>query len=140
MSRILCLCAKPSFSCPVIGETYTAVVKLLHSLLRSCSVCGIPKLPFASTHNTLGITLPWDLSPTVPAYNSCTRCVDSPGITHSHMLDCHLVSWARMRPHNPDLKTECSFDSQATWVTDMPGLSICLYNQVLRRPVDWCRN
>ena len=32
--------------------------------------------------------------PTVPSFNSCTKCVDSPGITHDHTLDCHQVAWA----------------------------------------------
>ena len=44
------------------------------------------------------------------------------------------------------LTTECSFDSQATWVIAVLGLFLTCYVWVFeqpstgRRPVDWCRN
>ena len=55
-------------------------------------------------------------------FNSCTKCVGSPGIIHDRTSDCHLVFWAWMRPQVPDLTTERSFDSQGTWVIVVLGL------------------
>ena len=51
---------------------------------------------------------------TVPAFNSCTKCMGSLGIIHDLTPDCHPVFWGWMRQQVPDLKTEGSFDSQAT--------------------------
>ena len=31
-------------------------------------------------------------STTVPTFNSCTKCMGCPGITHNHMPNCHQVS------------------------------------------------
>ena len=44
----------------------------------------------------LGISL------TVPTFNSCTKCVGSPGIIHDRTPDYHPVSWAWMNgwPHD----------------------------------------
>ena len=33
---------------------------------------------------------------TVPTFNSCTKCVSSPGRIHDRTPDCHLISWAWM--------------------------------------------
>ena len=69
---------------------------------------------------------------TMPAFNSCTKCVGILGIKHDRTSNCHLVSWA----HVPDLTTYRTFDCQATWIIDMFGISVdviygCLYNQAL---------
>ena len=37
---------------------------------------------------------PW--SSTVPTFNSCTKCVGSPGIIHNRTSDWHPVSWTWM--------------------------------------------
>ena len=36
------------------------------------------------------------MAPTMPTFNSCTKCVGSPGIIHDSTLNCHPVSWAWM--------------------------------------------
>ena len=67
---------------------------------------------------------------TVLTFNSCTKCVGSPGIIHDYTPDCQPVSGARMHDglHNT---TERSFDSHATWsidvlvLFDMLSISIC---------------
>ena len=33
---------------------------------------------------------------TVPTFNSCTKCVSSPGRIDDRTPDCHLISWAWM--------------------------------------------
>ena len=40
---------------------------------------------------------------TLPTFNSCSKCMCSPGIIHDHTPDCLQVSWSCMhgRPHNP---------------------------------------
>ena len=74
---------------------------------------------------------------TVPAFNSCTKCWDSPCIIHNRTPDCHPVSQVWMRPQVPNLTSESSFDSQATCVIGVLGLFFlhvihgCLYNQAL---------
>ena len=32
--------------------------------------------------------------PTMQTFNSCTKCVGSPGIIHDRTPDCHPISWA----------------------------------------------
>ena len=56
---------------------------------------------------------------TVPTFNSCTKCMGSPGIINDRTSDCH-----QSPGHGciDDLTTERSFDSQATWVIDMLDL------------------
>ena len=49
------------------------------------------------------------LAITVPAVNSCTKCMDSPCI----------IYWAWMRPQVTDLTTERSVDLQVSWVIGM---------------------
>ena len=58
----------------------------------------------------------------MPAFNSCTKFDGSPGIIFDRTPIFHPVSWAWMLPQVPDHTTECSFDSQATWVIDFLGL------------------
>ena len=58
---------------------------------------------------------------TVPTYNLCTKCVGMPGIIHDRMPDCHQFPGHRCMD---DLTAECSFDSQASWVIDVLGLSM----------------
>ena len=73
--------------------------------------------------------------PTVPTFNPCTKCVGSPGIINGRTPHCHPVSWAWM--NFDDLTDKLSFDSQATWVIVMLGLSFDIlsmsvfYNQAL---------
>ena len=33
---------------------------------------------------------------TVPIFNSCTKCLGSPGIIHNRTPDCHSISWPWM--------------------------------------------
>ena len=56
----------------------------------------------------------------VPTFNSCTKCVGSLDIKHDRTPDCHTVS-----SHGcmDDLTSERSFNSQATGVIDVLGLS-----------------
>ena len=57
----------------------------------------------------------------MPTFDSCTKCVGSPGIINARTLDCFQSI--------DDLATERSFDSQATWVIDVLRLSLLsLYN------------
>ena len=37
-----------------------------------------------------------DIFNTVPIFNSCTKCMDSLGMIHDRMLDCHPISRAWM--------------------------------------------
>ena len=83
----------------------------------------------------------------VTAFNSCTRCMGSPGMKHDRTPNCHLGSWVCMRPHVPDLSTERSIYLQATWVINVLGLCFFTWYPWLyikpgtgRCPVDWCRN
>ena len=70
----------------------------------------------------------------MPTFNSCTKCVGSPGKIHDHMPDCHPVSWAWIYEWPT---TERNFDSQATWVIDVVivfhcnVIHGCLYNQAM---------
>ena len=72
-------------------------------------------------------------------FYSCTKCLGSLGIIHNPMPDCHPASWAWLRDQVPELTTDHSFDSHATWVTDIDVLVVihwhvtrgCLYNQTL---------
>ena len=86
------------------------------------------------------------LKPTVPIFNSCTKCVGSPVIKNDQTSDFHPVSWSWVRPRVTDLKTERSFDSPDTWVVGLLGLLWTCYSWVSvqrgtgRRPVDWWRN
>ena len=60
--------------------------------------------------------------PTVPTFNSCTKCVGSPGIIHDRM--------PQLSPGSPcmdDLTTERSIDSQATRVIDVFAYSLTCY-------------
>ena len=74
--------------------------------------------------------------PTVPTFNSCTKCGASPGIIHDRTPDA-TYSILLGTDASDDLTTERSFDSQATWVIDGPGISFWhvihrfLYNQAL---------
>ena len=56
---------------------------------------------------------------TVPTFNSCTKCVSSTGIIYDSTSDC-----LPFPGHNcmDELKTEHTFDSQATWVINVLGL------------------
>ena len=78
---------------------------------------------------------------TVPTYDSCTKCVGSPGIIHDHTPVCHPVFWAWMGwwAYN----WTC-FDLQAlTWVIDVFGLLLTwvfVQKGTGRSMVDWCRN
>ena len=58
----------------------------------------------------------------MPAFNSRTNCMGSPGKIYDCPPNCHPVLWVRIRPQYPDLITERSFDSKVTWVTDVLGL------------------
>ena len=73
----------------------------------------------------------------MPIFNSCTECVDRPGLLHNRTPDCSPVSWVWMHG-GPHSWTCCSFDSQATWVIDVCGLFVDMlpmnestYNQAL---------
>ena len=59
----------------------------------------------------------------VPAFNICTKCVGNPDMIHDRTPGCHPVSWTWIRPQVPNFTTVRSFDSQATWVFAMLGLS-----------------
>ena len=56
---------------------------------------------------------------TVPTFNSCTKCVGSPGILHNRTPDWHPVSWVWIHgwPQNWS-----SFDSQTSCVINVFGL------------------
>ena len=81
---------------------------------------------------------------TVPTFNSCTKCVGSPGIKYDRMPCC----LAQFHRHGciDDLTNERSFYSQSDLVIDVLGLFLTWYSWVFkqpytgRRPVDWCRN
>ena len=81
---------------------------------------------------------------TVQTFNSCTKCVGSPGMIHDRMSDCHPVSWSIGCMDY--LTTESSFDSHNMWVIGVLGLHLgMLYMGFVqpgtgRRPVDWCNN
>ena len=55
---------------------------------------------------------------TVPTFNSC------PGIMHDRTTYCQQVSWQWMYGCMDELATENNFDSQATRVIDVLGLSL----------------
>ena len=102
----------------VFGKKHRLTLSYFHFLYTN-----VPHKSLESTH---------DLSPTVPACNYRTKCVDSPGIIHDRMHDCHTVFWAWMRPHIPDLTIERSFYSQAMPVNyllgvyfDMLSMGVC---------------
>ena len=57
------------------------------------------------------------------AFNSRTKCTESPGVIHDRRAYFHPDSWAWMRPQVPDHKTERSFDSQTMQAIDVLGLS-----------------
>ena len=70
---------------------------------------------------------------TVPAFNSCTKCVGSLGRIH----DRHIIV----------LGMDACMTSQATRFIAMLGglldrlfIGVCLGLRTGRRPVDWCRN
>ena len=66
-------------------------------------------------------------STTVPACDSCTKCVGNPGIMHDRTQDCHPVSWAWMHRwlHNwPYLGNWC-----AQRIFDMVSMDICTTRQ-----------
>ena len=77
--------------------------------------------------------------PTVPAFNSCTKCVVNPGIIDSRTHDCHPVSWANertvvalIRKLRGSLMCLAYFLTYYSGGFVQPGTS--------RRSVDWCRN
>ena len=53
---------------------------------------------------------------TVPTFNSCTKCVGSPGIIYDRTPDRHQFPGHECMD---DLTTERSFDSLATWAIYM---------------------
>ena len=73
----------------------------------------------------------------MPAFNSCTKCTGSSVVIHDRVPYSHQISRSWMRPQVPALTTQCSFDLQAMWVIDGPGvftlhiINVCLYNQAL---------
>ena len=54
---------------------------------------------------------------TVPTFNSCTKCVGSPGMIHDRTPDCYH----ELPKHGcmDDLTIERSFVMEATWVIDV---------------------
>ena len=60
---------------------------------------------------------------TVPAFNSCTKCVGRQGIIHKRSTNCHRISWECMQgwPHN----WMYSYDLQAMWVVDVQMAYFC---------------
>ena len=82
--------------------------------------------------------------PSVPAFNSCTKCTGSPGIIHNHMLYCLPFSWPWVYGWPQNWTTKLCFASSVcqwcTWlVLDMLSTRT-LQPGTDRRPVDWCRN
>ena len=73
----------------------------------------------------------------MPAFNSCTKCVGGPCIIHDRTPDCHLVFLAWIQAHVPNLKTESSFDSQATWVIDVLSLSFDMLSMCVCTARQW---
>ena len=81
------------------------------------------------------------LTPIVPTFNSCTKCVDSPGIINDRMLSSFFGMDLRMtlllnvalilKLHVLLMCLEYPLDILA-WLFIQPCLG--------RRPVDWCRN
>ena len=77
----------------------------------------------------------------VPTFNSCTKCVGSPGILHDRTPDWHPSSWTWITSKlNVDviesyveaLMCLGYFLTCYPWGLVQPGTA--------RRPVDWCRN
>ena len=54
---------------------------------------------------------------TVPTFNSCTKWAGKPGRIHDCTPNCRLVSWPWI--HNCE-----AWNWQATWVTDVLGISV----------------
>ena len=97
------------------------------------------------------ITPKWiTFNSTAPTYNSCTKCVGSTCMIHNRTFDCIKFSGHGCDHRSlTDLTTEHHFNSQATWVIDVPGLFFAMlwcYPWVSvkpgtgRRPVHLCRN
>ena len=124
-----CLCIPYTYSVKKHSMQYS-----LMSYHKSVLCWYVFTLPLDIYNITVGYTdSPWAA---VPSFNSCTKCLGSPGIKYDRKADCHPVLWAWMRP--PSMTSQLdrrSFDSQATsWVTDVLTLfckhiiNWCLYN------------
>ena len=75
---------------------------------------------------------------TVPASNSCTKCVGSPSIIHEHTHDCHPVSWACMHewPHNWTYLWFASYVGHCCIVLYWPSLTKQKWHYCLSYTID----
>ena len=60
----------------------------------------------------------------MPTFNSCTKCLGSPGIINDLKPDCHPVCGHGCMD---DVTTERSFDSLATCVIDVLGVFVDMF-------------
>ena len=72
-----------------------------------------------------------ECSDTVPTFDSCTKCMGSPGIINDHTSDYHPVSWARMTLQlNEALVRKLRGSLMCLACFDMLSISV-FYNQSL---------
>ena len=72
---------------------------------------------------------------TMQTFNSCTKCVGSPGITHDRTprLPRNSLGMDAWMTH----KTEGIFDSQTTWVTDVLGIFFAMLSMRVSATKNW---